>query len=61
MPDIKYAYYEDGRKEILSLRDVYRMFNTKVDNDQKANGTTFQSWLNEMEKMQILNKIYGGR
>ncbi len=61
MPDInnkstRYVYYEDGRKEIFSMRDVYRMFKTKVDNNQKANGTTFQSWLDEMKKMQILIK-----
>ena len=61
MPDInnksiRYSYYEDGRREIFSMRDVYRMFKTKVDNNQKANGTTFQSWLSEMEKLQILIK-----
>lgn len=65
MPDInnksiRYSYYEDGRREIFSMRDVYRMFKTKVDNNQKANGTIFQSWLSEMEKLQILIKCRRG-
>lgn len=53
----RYAYYEDGYRQIFSMRDIYRMFVTKVDDEQKAEGTNFYSWLDEMEKMQILNKI----
>ncbi len=34
-----------------------RMFITLVDNNQKVEGTTFKNWLEEMEHMQILNRI----
>lgn len=49
-----FLYYEDGKIEKLSMRDVYRMYDTSIDQHQKNQGTTFQSWLAEMEKMQIL-------
>lgn len=48
--------YEDGRKQRFSMRDVYRQYCTIVDQDQKDQGTTFESWLDEMEKIQILNR-----
>lgn len=51
-----FLYYEDGKEEKFSMRDVYRMFVTSVDQEQKDQGTTFQSWLDEMEHMQILNR-----
>lgn len=51
-----FKYYEDGREQTFRIRKVYRLFQTMVDADQKAQGTTFTSWLSEMEKMQILNR-----
>lgn len=48
--------YENGRKQRLFMRDVYRMYDRTVDQNQKDQGTTFESWLDEMEKMQILIK-----
>ena len=50
-------YYEEGKEKTLSFRKVYRMFVTMVDDEQKKQGTTFSSWLFEMEHMQILIKI----
>lgn len=52
-----YLYYENGTKEKLSLSEVKKLFETTVDNEQKEQGTTFETWLDEMEKMQILNKV----
>lgn len=52
-----FRYYEDGYAKTLSMRKIYRMFSTLVDDNQKAEGTTFESWLYEMEHMQILNRI----
>jgi len=49
-----FKYYENGYEQIFTPRKIYRMFNTLVDADHKAQGTTFTSWLAEMEKMQIL-------
>ena len=49
-----FKYYEDGHEQTFSFWKVYRMFQTIVDDDQKAQGTTFESWLSEMEHMQIL-------
>lgn len=52
-----FRYYEDGSTKNISFRKAYRMFITLVDENQKAQGTTFASWLAEMEKMQILNRV----
>lgn len=52
-----FKYYEDGKERTLSKRKVYRMFTTLVDENQKAQGTTFTSWLAEMEHMQILIRL----
>lgn len=51
-----FNYYENGKIETLSARKVYRLYTIAVDDERKANGTTFNSWLYEMEKMQILNR-----
>ena len=51
-----FKYYEDGNEKKVSVRKVYRMFNTLVDDSQKKQGTTFTSWLAEMEHMQILTR-----
>ena len=48
-----FKYYEDGLEKILTFRKVYRMFSL-IPAYQKVQGTTFTSWLSEMEKMQIL-------
>lgn len=51
-----FRYYEseDGKIRRFSFRKIYRMFVTLVDNEQKEQGTDFVSWLEEMEKNQIL-------
>lgn len=53
-----YKYYEDGNEKTVTMRKVYRMFLILVDEDQKMQGTTFVTWLAEMEKMQILNRLH---
>ena len=45
--------YENGRKERITMRKVYRQFTTIVDEEQKEQGTTFTSWLSEMISNQI--------
>ena len=52
-----FKYYEDGTDKIITFRKSYRMFTVMVDDNQKAQGTTFTSWLSEMEKLQILIRI----
>lgn len=54
---MRYAYYEDSNEKVLTMRKVYRMFQTSVDDSQLSQGTTFRSWLDEMEHMQILNRM----
>ena len=49
-----FKYYEDGNTKKIPFRKAYRMFTILVDENQKAQGTTFTSWLAEMEHMQIL-------
>ena len=48
-----FCYYENGRPERISMRKAYRMFQTKVSEEQKNQGTTISTWLFEMVKMQI--------
>ena len=52
-----FIYYEDGRADKITMRKVYRMYCIMVDAEQKAQGTNFISWLYEMERMQILNRV----
>ncbi len=52
-----FNYYEDGYIKKISMKKAYKMFITLVDNNQKVEGTTFKNWLEEMEHMQILNRI----
>jgi hypothetical protein len=52
-----FAYYEDGNAKIFSMQEVHCLFCDLVGQDQKNNGTTFETWLDEMERMQILNRL----
>lgn len=52
-----FAYYENEKIERFTMRKVYRMFCVMVDDIQKSEGTDFNTWLSEMEHMQILNRI----
>ena len=52
-----FKYYEDGTDKTITFRKAYRMFTVMVDNDQKAQGTTFTSWLSEIEHLQILIRV----
>ena len=49
-----YLYYENGKEEQYTLKDLQHLFDTVVDDEQKQSGTTFNIWLCEMLKMQIL-------
>lgn len=49
-----FKYYENGLEQTFTYRKLYRLFQTVVDKGQKEQGTTFESWLSEMGKMQIL-------
>lgn len=53
----KFAYYEDGDISFFTMPEVKRLYCALVGQDQKKNGSTFDSWLYEMEHMQILNRI----
>ena len=50
----KFVYYENGKKEVFTLEQVKRLYDVVVDNEQKQSGTTFELWLAEMERFQIL-------
>lgn len=52
-----WLYYENGREEKFFLDDLEKMFESnKGLAEQKKEGTTFETWLSEMETMQILNR-----
>jgi hypothetical protein len=50
-----YVSYENNEVEVLTLTELQEVFNNEVDEEQKQQGTTFQSWLDEMLHMQIYN------
>jgi len=52
-----FKYYEEGTVKTITMRKAYRIFTTSIDDNQKAQGTTFTSWLSEMEHMQIFNRV----
>ena len=55
--EMKWMYYEDGCPREMTLQQLKEYFeNEKGLEEQKREGTTFESWLDEMEKMQILNR-----
>ena len=57
--EMKWMYYEseDGCPREMTLQQLKEYFeNTEGLEEQKQEGTTFESWLDEMEKMQILNR-----
>ena len=56
---MKWMYYEseDGCHKEITLQQLKEYFeNTEELEEQKQEGTTFESWLDETEKMQILNR-----
>lgn len=55
----KYHYYENGTEEIFTESELKKYFDSCEDlEDQKAQGTTFKSWLSECVQMQIYIYIY---
>lgn len=55
MKTIIWNYYENGKVEKCAKSDLESYFeNTLGLQEQKNQGTDFESWLNEMERMQIL-------
>lgn len=55
-----WIYYEEGEEKKYTLEELKNFFEiSKGFAEQKKQGTDFESWLNEMEHMQILNR-HGG-
>lgn len=50
----KWQCYENGIKGIYSVEDLRKMWESKID---KNNFADFQSWIAEMERMQILIRM----
>ena len=46
--------YEEGSEGTYTKEDLRRMWNTEID---KSNFVDFESWLAEMEKLQILIRL----
>lgn len=50
----KYHYYENGTEETFTESELKKYFDSCEElEDQKAQGTTFESWLSECVQMQI--------
>lgn len=55
-----WTYYEEGKEKRYTLTELKNFFETsKGLAEQKKQGTDFDSWLAEMEHMQILNRYEG--
>ena len=52
-----FGYYENGKKERLTMRKVYRLYCVVVDDDEKAMGTNFTAWLMYMQRLGLLNRL----
>lgn len=52
-----FGYYENGKKERLTMRKVYRLYCVVVDADEKAMGTDFIAWLMDMQRLGLLNRL----
>lgn len=50
----RFKCYEEGKQKVFTFRKIYRIFLNVVNEEQKRQGTSFISWLSEMEHMQIL-------
>ncbi len=53
---MRYKYYEEGNCKTFTMRKLYRFFSVNVSDEEKDQGTTFTSWIDEMIRLQILNK-----
>lgn len=52
---MKYYYYEEGKTETFTETELQNYFeNTAALNKQKRQGTTYETWKDEMIHMQIL-------
>lgn len=52
-----FGYYENGKRERLTMRKVYRLYCVLVDDEQKALGTDFMAWLMDMQRLGLLNRL----
>ena len=53
---VKYCYYENGVEEIVTETQLQEYFDTTESlEEQKSQGTTYETWLEELTHMQILN------
>ena len=52
-----FGYYENGKRERLTMRKVYRLYCVVVDAAEKAMGTDFTAWLMDMQRMGLLNRL----
>lgn len=52
---MKYYYYEEGKTQTFTETELQNYFdNTAVLDEQKRQGTTYETWKSEMIHMQIL-------
>lgn len=52
-----YMYYEEGKPVMYILADLYFLYETKVDQEQKDAGTDFECWLYDCKKAGLLNQV----
>lgn len=54
---VYYEYYEEGHRQVLNEFNLVSNFYSDENKEQRTQGTTFNSWIDELVKMQILVKI----
>lgn len=54
---MRFAYYEESGRKIFTMPKLYRRYTVDVDAAERQQGTTFDAWLYDMIRHQILNPL----
>ena len=52
----KFFYYENGEEEVISGFELVKWWYSPQLEDEREQGTTFESWLHDLERQGILTK-----
>lgn len=54
---MRFAYYEEGGRKIFTMSKLYRRYTVDIPPAEKQQGSTFEAWLYDMVRYQILNPL----
>ena len=50
----RYKYYEEDTEQVLNEFELLKLFYSEDMKEQREWGTTFNTWIEELEHMQLL-------